>query len=129
MVVADAAPVQDSGDASNLPTASDEVGEQVVEKPVEHATDLTSEKEKEKALPETQITSAPDTIAFRDFKDEPEVSTSANTTAPSNVPASDKPAAPVVKTTAAKPGIELLINFCYFNCIRAVVAARGVARE
>lgn len=110
MAVADAAPIQDPVGASNLATASDEVGEQVVEKPVEYATDLTSEKEMEKPLPETQITSAPDTIAFRDFKDEPEVSTSVNTTAPSNFPASDNPAAPVVQTTAAKPGIELLIK-------------------
>jgi diacylglycerol kinase (ATP) len=100
---ADAAPIQESGDARNLATASEEVGEGVVEKPVEHATDLGSEKEKEKPSPETQITSAPDTIAFRDL-DEPEVSTSANTTAPANITASDKPAAPVAKTATAKPG-------------------------
>lgn len=124
MVLADAAPIQESGDASNLATASEEVGEGVVEKPVEHATDLTSEKEKEKLVPETQITSAPDTIAFRDFKDEPEVSTSANTTAPANIPVSDKPAASVVKTATPKAGTELLTNICYSNWMRAVIAVK-----
>lgn len=62
-----------------MATASEGVGEEVVEKPVEHATDSAGEKEQGNALPQTQISSVPETFAFRNVQAEPEVSTSANT--------------------------------------------------
>lgn len=86
-----------------MPTASEGAGESVVEKPLEHATDTAGEKNLGNALPQTQITSPPETFAFRNVKAEPGVSTSAS-------------------TATSKTGTEFLSDIYYFYWIRLLSA-------
>lgn len=79
---ADTPTTQDSVDPSNVATAGEGVREGVVVKTVEDATDTADEKEPSNALPQSQISSTPETFALPNVNPQTEVSTSANTATP-----------------------------------------------
>ncbi|KAG0558393.1 hypothetical protein KC19_10G024800 [Ceratodon purpureus] len=74
---ADPPAVQESVDTNNVALVSEaessSVGEEVVQKPIESGTDTVADKDVGNALPQTKVTSPPETFAFHNVEAEKEV--------------------------------------------------------